>query len=534
MRSFKLIILFLFGLLFSNESLAQFYGPVDSRFFSIRQNSVSTMEALGDTLWISPALNRNIGNNADWYTPENADSVINGAGRLFSVSLSPDTVVAGLGTSVDLNGSSIPTAYGYYLSTDGGEFWEYFAFPLDPEPGANCEVNSVAYDPDCDISFTYGSTTYRRTRITVPQQSPPYDIAHRGNVILSASWASGLVRSTDFGQSWERVILPPSSVDSLSPNGNYRWNSQYRGQNVERYDPRFDNNLLGFGLLIDSSGQVWFGSAGGLNISDNALDADISQISWKHVSFRGPAEGLLGSWIIAIEENPTDGSIWMTNWSTDGGAGERFGIVSTSDNGNTFERHLIGERINDISFQGGYIYAAGDNGLFYSNDNGSSWIKLPPIESPNTFIKPEARFLSTTVTTNRLWVGTNDGIASSSDNGQTWEITRVNFPLSGGNVFDPEGRESNSYAYPNPFSPTIHDVVRIKFEVSQTSSVQLRIFDFRMNLIKVLKSGQLNPGEYEVAWDGYDNDGRKAANNPYIYVLEIGDNQETGKILLVD
>lgn len=49
---------------------AQIIGPLDpdiDKFNTIRQNSVSTIAAFGDTVWISPALNRNIGNATEWF-----------------------------------------------------------------------------------------------------------------------------------------------------------------------------------------------------------------------------------------------------------------------------------------------------------------------------------------------------------------------------------------------------------------------------------------------------------------------------------
>lgn len=72
---------------------SQVVGPLQDRFDIISQNSVSTIAAFGDTVWVSPLLNRNIGNNFDWFTPENADSVVDGRGRAFSIALGKDTVV---------------------------------------------------------------------------------------------------------------------------------------------------------------------------------------------------------------------------------------------------------------------------------------------------------------------------------------------------------------------------------------------------------------------------------------------------------
>ncbi|MTI88013.1 MAG: hypothetical protein FH748_08600 [Balneolaceae bacterium] len=533
---------------------SQITGTVNSPFNSIRQNSVSSMAAFGDTLWVSPKLNRLIDGETNWYSPENADSVINGKGRAFSMALKRDTIVAGLGFTAENEISGpVSTGYGFYFSTDGGTSWRFSDFPLDSKPPDRCISSSEEYeqpmgvedyDPDCDIIFQYGGNMYTRTRITVPQQSVPFSTDIHGNTVFSAVWATGLLRSTDLGNSWERVILPPSYASTLHPEGSYFWSSRFTFFNediqdtdtatINRYDPLGDFNLLGFSVLIDSQDRLWYGSAAGINISENALTAPIDSISWRHISYDNSSDGLLSNWIIEIDEDPQTGTIWMTNWIAEGNNASGFGVVSTNDGGQSFEHHLIGERINDIDFKGDYIFAAGDNGLFISPDRGKSWIKQSRIKSPNTFIRSSARHFSLAVTTNKVWVGTSDGIASTSDLGNSWDIIRTNFPLSGGNAYDQEAPDVESYAYPNPFSPSTHEVVRLKFEVPKSGNVKIGIYDFGMNLVREIENNSFSPGTYEAVWDGYDSKGSKVNNAPYIYIIEVPGKQINGKILVVD
>ncbi|MBO6524491.1 MAG: hypothetical protein JJ971_11735 [Balneolaceae bacterium] len=538
-----LFIFFLFSLPIAQ---AQIVGPSESPFFSIRQNGVSTIVANGDTVWTGPSLTMNIGNSLDWIAPSGLDSIDSGVGRAFSIAVNKDTVFAGLGFTSETLAGNQPAGYGYYISTDGAEAWRFIDFPLDDQPQEICDPNSSEYynpnsledyNPVCDLQFTYGGETYTRVRITVPEQSPPYNVARKGNIMFSASWASGLLRSTDFGETWGRVILPPTNVDLLSPDQTYSWTSQFSFNGgsgvINRFDPRGDNNLLGFAVHIDSQNRVWFGSAGGINVSENALTAPLDSIIWRNYRTNGSSDGILGKWIIEIKEDTTTGKIWMTNWIADGL--DRFGVVATNDGGQTFERHLIGEKILGIGFKDGFIFVAGENGLFISSDDGNSWRKSPQIKSPNTFIKETAEFQSVTATNDRVWIGTTDGIISSDDLGDTWEITRVNFPLSGGNQYDPEAKSVKAYAYPNPYSPTQHELVRIRFEVENPGEVTIRIFDFGMNLVRDLGSYSANStGAHEAVWDGVDGKGRNVANGPYFYMIEGAGSSVNGKILLVD
>ena len=323
-------------------------------------------------------------------------------------------------------------------------------------------------------------------------------------------------------------------MELFTPNNSYIWRSEYQSNQINRYDARSDLNLLGFGLHLDSSNNVWFGSANGINISTDAISAPTDSISWKHVNFDNSDDGLLGNWVIEIEEDPATNKIWMTNWVIDGQTGEQFGMVATSDNGETFQQYLIGEKINSIGFKDGVIFAAGENGLFISKNNGSSWSKSPQIRSANTFLKEGAEFFAVDSSTDRVWIGTNDGVISTDDLGETWEINRVDFPLSGGNAFEPDAKSVNTYAYPNPFSPTLHEVVRIKYELKKSGNVNVRVFDFGMNLVRNIEENTYTEGTYEAVWDGVDNSGRKVANGPYIYVIEMPDRSINGKILLIE
>lgn len=480
------------------------------------------MGVIGDTIWVGPLLARNIGNSFDWFIPENADSVVNGRGRLFSISLASDTIVAGLGYTATIAGSSVQTAQGFYISVDGGGSWRFVSPPLDPQ-----ELESVRY----------GGQNIPAVAIIVPQQSPPFNVTFRGETIFMAGWASGIRRSTDFGFTWDRILLPPFELDELVPEGTYDFVFDPRvptpgSPNSQKY-PQGWQNFLGFSTMIDRNGNVWAGTAGGINISNNALFAPADSIRWRHIRAGGGLTGMLGNWVIRIRENPHDGKVWLTNWISN--QGEQQGVVSSSDGGITFQQYLEGERINDIAFNGEAIFAAGDTGLFISLNNGVSWIKQPQIKSPNAFLKADAQFRSASGGRGRVWIGSNDGLISTSDNGESWQITRVDFPLRGGNLFQDSAPNVSAYAYPNPFSPTQHQIIRIRFEAKSEGTARVTLYDYGMNQIRELPPVSVpSNGVYEIAWDGLDYFGRRVANGPVFYRIKNGNNEITGKFLVLD
>jgi photosystem II stability/assembly factor-like uncharacterized protein len=83
--------------------------------------------------------------------------------------------------------------------------------------------------------------------------------------------------------------------------------------------------------------------------------------------------------------------------------------------------------------------------------------------------------------------------------------------------------------YPNPFNPS----TKIKFNIasnvrSQTANVKLIIYDIIGREIKILVNEQLQPGTYEVTFDG-----SALPSGVYFYKLETGNYTETEKMLLL-
>lgn len=498
---------------------AQVVGTVTSTFESMQQNGVGSMATFGDTLWIGPGLNRNIGNSDNWLKPQGADSVTDGRGRVFSLALARDTVMAGLGYDGVFKGEQTHVAMGFYQSLDGGETWNFIPMPKD--------------EPD-DTLVTYGGQQLKYRPAEVLGATPPYELDFKGDMVFTARWYAGLRRSTDFGKSWERIVLPPTYKSELNPedDNDFVITPNNNPDVLQNATDRL--NYLVFSTLIDHNGNVWAGTAGGVNISSDAMTASADSIHWRHVKYENDPQGLMSDWVITIKQQPGTNNVWMTNWVTDPNNGSQYGVVMSSDGGHTFKQFLEGTKANDIGFHNGSVFVAADDGLFISHDTGESWIRLNRIESDNAFIKSDAQFFSAASTTGRIWVGSSDGLASSTDEGRSWNITRVNMPLQGGNQYQEDAPDVKTYAYPNPFSPAEHQYVRIKFEVKEAGEVTIRLYDFGMNLIRVLENNSFQPGTYEAVWDGTDAKGRQVANGTVFYQVQTPGQTANGKILLLD
>lgn len=87
--------------------------------------------------------------------------------------------------------------------------------------------------------------------------------------------------------------------------------------------------------------------------------------------------------------------------------------------------------------------------------------------------------------------------------------------------------------YPNPFNPT----TKIRFAISRdalnaswkdTRSVSLRVYDVVGREVATLVNEQLQPGTYEVEWDG-----SKYSSGVYFYKLVTDGFSDTKKMVLI-
>ena len=91
------------------------------------------------------------------------------------------------------------------------------------------------------------------------------------------------------------------------------------------------------------------------------------------------------------------------------------------------------------------------------------------------------------------------------------------------------GRTALHSCRPNPFNPA----TVIGFDIARAGPIDLRIYDTRGALVRILRRGVAEVGSYEVGWDGRHHDGSRAASGIYFYRLQAADFDATRKMVLI-
>ena len=90
--------------------------------------------------------------------------------------------------------------------------------------------------------------------------------------------------------------------------------------------------------------------------------------------------------------------------------------------------------------------------------------------------------------------------------------------------------------YPNPFNPLTY----IRFQINNIDPsygssipVYLNIYDLLGRKVKTLLNQNLNIGDYTLSWNGTDDLDQNVASGSYVYMLQIGDQKITKRLILV-
>jgi len=225
-----------------------------------------------------------------------------------------------------------------------------------------------------------------------------------------------------------------------------------------------------------------------------------------------------------------------TGWAVGTAAIHQGIILNTTDGGESWQTMLEGTFPHNFAFDDSVVYVATDNGMYLSNDGGSSWYILPEIEDYITGEKLDGKEYFSVAVTNegafhRLWAGHEDGLASTIDNGNTW---RVNRSYKSTRQSDTPG----AYAYPSPFSPSRHGYIRFQFDITRAGEVVIDIYDFAMDHVANIREYESSPDndtfDRSAKWDGKNDAGIAVASGVYFFRLNVEGRISWGKLVVIN
>ena len=480
---------------------------------SLLSNSITDILIVGDTIWrcTTKGLSKSTDNGVSWENfNETADFSDEG---IVSIGYWKNSIWVTLGHTEQILGNDVQTGGGILFSTDNGTNWTKISQPVDA-PG--------------DSLITYGINTIRALPVTVSQQNISYGMSFTSDAVWIASWAGGFRRSTDFGATWKRTVLPPDNLDSIKPTDSLKFSLQGV---AGKFGPEEHLNHLAFSVLCVNDTLIFAGTAGGVNRS---TDGGISWEKFNHINTDG---NITGDWVTNLSYDSASKSLWAASWKANG-ASEYYGASATYNFGDTWEPFLADDKVYDFGFSGGAardVIAATGGGLFRAELGSGLWLSPGRIIDRNTnleiftstFYSVESRIENNT---SELWIGTaGDGLVKFTELSRPWHgdwsvmLSSTKLPSS-----------SETYAFPNPFSPD-QESVRIKYTLNSNGNVTVRIFDFGMSLVKTLVqiAQRSGPGEQFEYWNGRDEYGGIVPNGVYFYSVDSDQGTVYGKIMVL-
>ena len=400
------------------------------------------------------------------------------------------------------------------------------------------------------ITQEIGSGYFKMLPITTHYNNISYDLAITDKYAWITSWAGGLRRI---------------HVDSLV-NPNARWSPIPLPEDGQLYLNTCDEDIFDDSLniitdfflnprdpinggnhnhkafsVIAYSDTIWVGTANGIN---RGVLGERGCINWSHYSYQ--YNNILGNFVVSISYQNWNNNriIWAATLNADS-YGEQRGVSYTLDQGATWQTTLIGERVYNISSEDSLIFVSTENGLWKTIIRNPRdpilWAKFEPfIEQAELYNKEIlTNEVYTAVADHReyfllptIWIGTPDGLARLKGGGAiNWDIYQV------------EANESKVYAYPNPFSPTVDNVINgngyVRFSIGDRAfnSADISIYNFAME--EVLSFNYSSSISMELKWDGRDSNGYLVSNGVYFVNLKLNNSLNASieeywtKVLLV-
>lgn len=254
-----------------------------------------------------------------------------------------------------------------------------------------------------------------------------YDIAIADTVIWAACGEGGLIRSFDWGKTWENVFADTSA--------------KRRYQEGALGDKDIFISVAVDSLSLDTT-EIWAGTHNGIykfiyTTSDSA-DSVFRYLYFPKIVggvSDPPPLGPVRIPSVGIQSYDQSKVVWAGSYSVVDldPLGEGFHPVTykSTDGGETWASYLDGVWVRDFAFKDLAVWAATDQGLKRTRSGGVFWDTFEILDTLDRPIIP-SNFTSVCISVCEtdsavdtvVWAGTVDGLAKSTDDGDNWEVIK--------------------------------------------------------------------------------------------------------------
>jgi hypothetical protein len=188
--------------------------------------------------------------------------------------------------------------------------------------------------------------------------------------------------------------------------------------------------------------------------------------------------------------------------------GGAFGAYRSSDGGETWSLASSGisGSVRALAAYGSDLYAGTPSGVFVSENLGANW-------TPQNGGLPLAA-----VSVNKFAVSLNPHLFAGGEKSSVFSLSLAPTSVEDGGEKVPADFTLGQN-YPNPFNPS----TRIDFSAGRSADATLEVFNLLGQHVATLLHRRISPGNYQVTWNGTDDDGHPMPSGTYFYRLKVGD-----------
>ncbi len=349
--------------------------------------------------------------------------------------------------------------------------------------------------------------------------------------LSGASEQGRFIHITDMNKNGKKEIVVGRSASATPTTCTIRFWEQTGTTGSNTYTNLYNYGggmyLFGKSGIGDSDGDGWdelfftYGSTGTLIINISRLEYDSTTSTFKFYTTPSTKIGYPCSYYVTDYDNDGVKELIMTA-SSRGAA--TFILNSTGDNSYVVVDSLMEPADNnsmlclDVKKLSGDIYpsivAGSFNGKVYVYTfNGTNFIKqYEKTDLPSGSIRKI------------YWSDIDAKNGISFHNGNTVRLFKRDTPLSITHEFNAPSEYKLMQNYPNPFNPSTN----IEFSIPKTGVTVIKVFDINGREVAELLNKTLQPGTYELAFDGSG-----LTSGTYFYRISSGSFSQTVKMMLL-